>query len=75
MADRTLEITHDGERIGVVRHKTAYTHLLVPSSDPNRDPYDVVVDKDGARCTCKGHLFGKTCRHKKLALSLAAQAR
>lgn len=71
MADKTLGIIHNGQRIDVVRHKPAYTHLLIPSSDPNRAPYDVVVDQDGARCTCKGHLFGKTCRHKKLALSLS----
>jgi hypothetical protein len=73
MADRTLTITHHGQTFDVVRHKPKYTHLRVPSSDPDRDPYDVVVDKDGARCTCKGHLFGKMCRHKKLAQSLAGQ--
>ncbi len=69
----TLVVEHDGQRIEVVRHKPKYTHLLVPSSDPTHDPYNVVVDQDGARCTCKGHLFGKSCWHTRLAQTLVIQ--
>ncbi len=73
MPERTLTITHNGQNLGVVRHKPAYTHLIAPSSDPTRDPYDVVVDKDGVRCTCKGFVFRRTCRHSTLVKSLAGQ--
>ncbi len=69
----TLVVEQDGQRIEVVRHKPKYTHLRVPSSDPTRDPYDVVVDGTGDRCTCKGRLFRPTCRHGRLAQRLVHQ--
>ena len=60
MAEKTLTVTHNGQTLAVVRHKPAYTHIKVPSSKGNRDPYDVIVDKHGARCTCKGFAFRTT---------------
>lgn len=74
MAEKTLTVTHNGQALAVVRHKPAYTHIQVPSSKPDRDPYDVIVDKHGARCTCKGYMFRTKCRHSRLAKNLVGQA-
>lgn len=74
MPGRTLQaITPTGQRFGVVRHRPAYTELTVPSSKSDHAPHTVVMDADGARCTCKGYLFRKTCRHSRLALTLTSQ--
>ncbi len=74
MADRTLTVTTGaGHRVGVVRHKPAYTHAQVPSSDPTKPDYDVVATADGARCTCKGYLFRSTCRHSTIVAGMTGQ--
>jgi hypothetical protein len=63
MTSRTLTIQRDGQRAEVVRHKPAYTHLVVASSNPASTGHDVVLTESEGRCTCKGFLFRGKCRH------------
>lgn len=75
MPDRTLVVTTDtGERVGVVRHKPAYTHALVPSSQPGQPAYDVFATEEGARCTCRGFLFREKCRHTRIVTGMTSTA-
>lgn len=64
MAARTLTVPAPSAPITIVRHKTAYTHLQVPSSDPSKASYDVFLTADFGRCTCLGYVMkGRPCRH------------
>jgi hypothetical protein len=38
--------------------------IYVPSSQSEKEPYTVIVEKDGSkRCDCRGFIYRESCRH------------